>query len=158
MFLIVAVMTLSCLPLHGMSQPSSETNEKLPAIRARLCNAPLDSPSKTDASPRGLKRRNSSSSSPDDESDSEPLLLFGILQEIHRKFPRLNFLQYSNALRKKGFDYAESVGHFDREYFIQLGLPEGVVVIFLDGVQKALERQKTAIKRARLNSAKTDGL
>jgi hypothetical protein len=37
-------------------------------------------------------------------------------------------------------------------------LPEGVVVIFLDGVQKALERQKTATKRAKLNSAKTHGL
>lgn len=132
-----------------------------PYIHVHINNQPLASTSKanlTNRPQRVLKRRNSSASDLGDNGDLEPLLLFGVLEDLHRKFPKLNFPQYSTVLETKGFVYAESVIDFDREYFIQLGFCEGAVGPFLSGVRKALERQKMPTKRARVDEAKESSL
>ncbi|KAJ6546624.1 hypothetical protein B0H10DRAFT_2243458 [Mycena sp. CBHHK59/15] len=45
-------------------------------------------------------------SSDDDSDDDDALTIVEVLQELHKKYPALNYLQYSPALEAKGIIYA----------------------------------------------------
>ena len=132
----------------------------IPPIHVHINNQPLATTSRINAPDtprRGLKRRNSS---PSDlgggDSDSESIALSDILEGLHRKFPKLNFPQYSRIFQARGIFYAESAAHFDREYFLQLGVADGAVGLFLSAVRRAINRQQGAEKRARVSLKEND--
>jgi hypothetical protein len=107
---------------------------------------------------RGLKRRKSSSSDSSNggNGDSDSLLLSDILEGLHRKFPKLQFPQYASILESKGIFYAQSVFKFDHKYFVELGLSECAVGLFLSAVRRAIGRQQGGEKRARVTLKETD--
>ena len=100
----------------------------------------------------GLKRAHSFISDNDEDSDNdESLTLSEVLVELDIKYPKLNLLQYEPALEEQGIVYAESVTEFTKEYFMELGMPEGAVGPFLRGVKRALRREKREAKQAKID-------
>jgi hypothetical protein len=136
----------------------------LPSIHIHINNHPLASTctNRLTDTPRkgpGLKRQNPMPQTPSDSSgddDFDPLPLSDILQDLHHKFPKLNFLQYSRVLEEKGIYYAQGVLDFDREYFVHLGFPEGAVGSFLSAVRRAIYRQQGSRKRVRVSLKEND--
>lgn len=134
----------------------------LPSIHIHINNQPLASTGRlntADTPRRGLKRQNPMPQTPSDSSgddDFDPLPLSDILEDLHRKFPKLNFLQYSGILEEKGIYYAEGVLDFNREYFVHLGFPEGAVGSFLSAVRRAIYRQQGSKKRVRVSLKEND--
>lgn len=108
--------------------------------------------SNTQRGARGLKRYHSTTTSDGDstDSDEESLPLSVVIDQLHRKFPRLNLPQYLPLLEKQGIMYAKSVIGFDEEYFTALGIAEGAVKPLLSGVQKAWTREARKKKRAKV--------
>ena len=52
-------------------------------------------------------------------------------------------------LKAHGVVYAESVGSFEKGYYIGLGMAEGAVRPFLTGVKKTLKLKRKKTKRAK---------
>ena len=88
--------------------------------------------------------------STDSDSDEEALPLSEVIDQLHRKFPRLNLPQYMPLLEKAGIFYAETVANFDKEFYVTLGMSEGATGPFIAGVKKTLGHSKRAKKRARM--------
>jgi hypothetical protein len=101
---------------------------------------------------KGLKRDHSMTTDGDttDDDDEESLPLSTVINQLHRKFPRLNLPQYLPILEKQGILYAESAIGFDEEYFVSLGVAEGAVKPLLSGVKKAWARETRVKKRAKV--------
>jgi hypothetical protein len=70
------------------------------------------------------------------------------MTRLNNKYPLLGLPQYLSTLKAQGIVYAESVGSFDKEYYVGLGMAEGAVGPFLTGVKKALKLKKET-KRAK---------
>lgn len=68
---------------------------------------------------------------------------------MHCRVPKLNLPQYEDILTGQGIVYAESVLDFDKGYYAGLGMAEGAVGTFLDGVAKAIKHEEKEKKRAR---------
>jgi len=71
------------------------------------------------------------------------------MTRLNNKYPLLGLPQYLPALKAQGIVYAESVGSFEKEYYVRLGMAEGAVGPFLMGVKKALKSKKKEKKRAK---------
>jgi len=97
-----------------------------------------------------LKRNHSICSDDATDSDEEALTLSEVLQNLHRKYPRLDLPQYMPLFEKEKIIYAETILQFDREYLLQLGIADGAVHLLMEGVQKVLRREKKERKRARV--------
>ncbi|KJA13537.1 hypothetical protein HYPSUDRAFT_151502 [Hypholoma sublateritium FD-334 SS-4] len=98
----------------------------------------------------GLKHTISFSSNND--TNSESLSISNILEELHMKYPKLNFPQYEDVLAEHGILYAESVSDFDKDFYLNLGVAEGTISPFLKGVGKALHCEKKERKRAKTDN------
>ena len=98
---------------------------------------------------RGIKRMISYSS--DNGTDSESVTISDVLIKLHVRYPKLNFPQYEDVLADKGIVYAESAGDFDRDFYLELGIPEGAIGPFIEGINRALYRKKKGKKRAKLD-------
>lgn len=59
-----------------------------------------------------------------------------VFEKLDVKFPKLKFPDYEHLLEEKGIVYVESVLKFNKTYFIELGMPEGAVGVFMSGVKK----------------------
>lgn len=86
----------------------------------------------------------------DSDSDGEALSLSDVLDQLHRKFPKLNLLQYLPTLKQHGIVYAETISDFDKDFYTGLGMAEGAVGRFMSGVKKILGHEKRAKKRVRV--------
>ena len=105
-----------------------------------------------------LKRTQSAASiSSDDSQNGEALPISDILADLHLKFPKLNLPQYEAVLKEHGIVYGESVGDFDRNFYVGLGMVPGSVVPFMNGVFKAVKQQKKERKRTKIGD-KENGL
>jgi hypothetical protein len=80
--------------------------------------------------------------SSDDSQEGEALPISDILADLHIKFLKLNLLQYEAVLEEHGIVYGESVGDFNRNFYVGLGIAPGAVVSFMNGVLKAVKLQK----------------
>lgn len=98
---------------------------------------------------RGLKHQLSSASESSTDSEEESLPLADVVARLDKKYPRLSFPQYLPILKRKGIVYAESVGGFDTEYYVGLGMAEGAVGAFISGVKRALKSEKEKKKRVK---------
>jgi hypothetical protein len=87
----------------------------------------------------------------EDSNDDKSLPLTDVLGKLDNKYPKLKLLQYKSALEEQGIICAESVTKFPKEYFINLGMPEGAVGPFLRGVKKALCLGKREAKQAKID-------
>jgi len=58
-------------------------------------------------------------------------------------------MQYLPLLKKCGIVYADTVNDFKKEFYLELGIPEGAVGPFMSGVKKALKCEKREKKQAR---------
>ena len=96
---------------------------------------------------RGLKRQLSSTSESSTDTEEESLLLADVVARLDKKYPQLSFPQYLPILKRKGIVYAESVGGFDIEYYVGLGMAEGAAGVFIAGVKRALKSEKEKKKR-----------
>jgi hypothetical protein len=124
-----------------------------PEIHVHINNAPLADHNASTKSPSHppIKHRLSSVSegpSSDSDSDAEALPLSDVLQQLNRKFPQLYLMRYLPLLKKRGIVYADTVNDFKKEFYLELGIPEGAVGPFMSGVKKALKREKREKKRA----------
>lgn len=68
---------------------------------------------------------------------------------LNKKYPQLALLQYLPILKDQGIVYADSVGSFEKDYYIGLGMPEDAVGPFLSGVKKALKLERKKKRRLR---------
>jgi hypothetical protein len=83
--------------------------------------------------------------------DSESLTISDVLAELHVRYPKLNFPQYEDVLADKGIVYAESVGDFNRDFYLKLGISEGAIGSFVKGIDRALYCEKMGKKCVKLN-------
>jgi hypothetical protein len=51
-------------------------------------------------------------------SDTKVTPITDVLARLHKKMPALNYPQYELMLRKEGIAYANAVGKFEKEFFI----------------------------------------
>lgn len=72
-----------------------------------------------------------------------------VLQNLHRSYPLLNLQQYMPLLQQHDILYAKTVLDLQKEYFLELGIPEGAVGILITGVQKVIGQERRERKRAR---------
>ena len=70
------------------------------------------------------------------DGKEESLPLADIVACLNHKYPQLALLQYLLILKDQGIMYAESVGGFEKDYYVKA---EGAVRPFLTGVKKALK-------------------
>jgi hypothetical protein len=125
-----------------------------PPIHVHITNAPLGSsggnvPTTPSQPSRGIKRQLSSASKSSADSEEESLPLADVVAHLDPKYLWLNLPQYLHVLKDKGIFYAESVGSFEKEYYVRLGMAEGAVGLFLTGVKKALKSHKKKKKCAK---------
>jgi hypothetical protein len=71
------------------------------------------------------------------------------MTHLNNKYPLLGLPQYLPTLKAHGIVYAESVGSFEKGYYVELGMAEGAVGPFLTGVKKALKLKRKKTKRAK---------
>src|SRR5258708_24104436 len=74
--------------------------------------------------------------------EEESLPLTNVMTHLNNKYPLLGLLQYLPTLKAHGIVYAESVGGFEKGFYVGLGMTEGAVGPFLMGVKKALKLKK----------------
>ena len=82
------------------------------------------------------------------DGEEESLPLTDVVAHLDRKYPKLALPQYLPILKVQGIVYAESVGGFEKDYYVGLGMADGAIGPFLAGVKKALksERKKKCSK------------
>ncbi|KAJ7077933.1 hypothetical protein C8R44DRAFT_910695 [Mycena epipterygia] len=100
-------------------------------------------------------RKHAREESSDDESDDDidALKIEDVLQELHQRYPALNYLQYAEALKAKGIIYANSALDFDNLYYKDnVGMADGAIGNF---VKRARKMVKDAKKRNGKKRAKT---
>ncbi|KAF9032748.1 hypothetical protein BJ165DRAFT_1534912 [Panaeolus papilionaceus] len=95
----------------------------------------------------------------EDDSDSdgvadhkEDLLMSSHVRSLHRRFPELMFPQYLGQLQARGLFYARSALNFGPDYYLELGMLEGAVGIFLDETGRVLRKMRRQGIRKRLRS------
>lgn len=125
-----------------------------PPIHVHITNTPLGSngrnlPTTPSRPSRRIKRQLSSPPESSSDSEEESLLLADVVARLDRKYPQLVLPQYLPVLKDHGIVYAESVGGFENEYYIGLGMAEGAVRPFLDGVKRTLKMGRKEKKRAK---------
>ncbi len=90
-------------------------------------------------STQNLKRSHCSVSTEEDsdsDSDEEALLLADVINKLHRKFPQLNLPQYMPLFEEQDIIYVETISHFTKDYYIDLGLTEGAISQLLSSIKK----------------------
>ncbi|KAJ6607194.1 hypothetical protein B0H10DRAFT_1956454 [Mycena sp. CBHHK59/15] len=98
------------------------------------------------------RKRGHEESSDDDSDDGDALTIVEVLQELHKKYPVLNYLQYSPALEAKGIIYASSALGFDHAYYKDnVGMADGAIGAFVKRAGKMVRtvKKRNAKKRAR---------
>jgi hypothetical protein len=102
--------------------------------------------------PTARKRAHEESSDDDSDEDDEALTIVDVLQELHKKFPALNYPQYAEALKEKGIIYATSALDFDKLYYKDsVGMADGAIGQFVKRVGKMVRaaKKRNGKKRAR---------
>ncbi|PPQ81018.1 hypothetical protein CVT25_014526 [Psilocybe cyanescens] len=89
--------------------------------------------------------------SSDDDTDSKSLSISDVLAEIHVRYAKLNFPQYEDILANKGIVYAESAMDFDKDFYLELGIPEGAIRPFMKGINCVLHHERKGKKCAKLD-------
>jgi hypothetical protein len=115
-----------------------------PPIHIHITNTPFGSTggNVSTTRPFGSLKRRLSSASESSLDGEESLSLADVVTCLDKKYPQLALLQYLPILKDQGIVYADSVGSFEKDYYIGLGMPEGAVGPFLSGVKKALKSER----------------
>lgn len=155
---IIPPNILSLDRLHEQRRTGKRTTENPTSqpIHVNITNNPLAGSASANQfpyAPRGFKRTISYSESSDDGTDIvESLTISDVLDELHDRYPKLDFPQYADILADKGIVYAESVVDFDKDFYLELGISEGAIGPFMKGIHRALHREKKEKKRAKLDN------
>ncbi|KAJ7709051.1 hypothetical protein B0H17DRAFT_916406 [Mycena rosella] len=105
---------------------------------------------------RTKRAREVSSDSSSDDDDDDALTITDVLQELDKKYPALQYLQYSPALAAKGIVYASSALGFDHAYYKDnVGMADGAIGAFVKRVGKMVRAAK---KRNGKKQARTAAL
>ncbi|KAJ7165220.1 hypothetical protein C8R46DRAFT_900628 [Mycena filopes] len=99
------------------------------------------------------RKRAHTALSDDESSDEDDALTIGdVLADLHKRYPVLDYPQYTEALKAKGIVYASSAVGFETPYYRDtIGMADGAISIFLKGAQKMLRAaKKNRQKRARV--------
>ena len=102
--------------------------------------------------PMARKRAHEESSDDDSDDDDDALTIADVLQELHKKFPALNYPQYTEALKEKGIIYATSALDFDNLYYKDsVGMADGAIGQFVKRTGKMVKaaKKRNGKKRAR---------
>ncbi|KAJ7456408.1 hypothetical protein B0H11DRAFT_1739317 [Mycena galericulata] len=102
--------------------------------------------------PTSRKRGHEESSDDDSDDSDDALTIVEVLQELHKKYPALNYLQYSPALEAKGIIYASSALGFDHAYYKDnVGMADGAIGAFVKRAGKMVRavKKRNGKKRAR---------
>ncbi|KAJ6521369.1 hypothetical protein DFH09DRAFT_1331239 [Mycena vulgaris] len=68
------------------------------------------------------------SSDNDSDDDEDALTIVDVLRELNKKYPTLDYLQYSFALENEGIVYASSTLAFDYAYYKDnVGMADGAI-------------------------------
>ncbi|KAJ6614275.1 hypothetical protein B0H10DRAFT_1803816 [Mycena sp. CBHHK59/15] len=95
-------------------------------------------------------RKHAHEESSDDDNDA--LTIADVLQELHKKFPALDYPQYADALKEKGIIYATSVLDIDNLYYKDnVGMADGAIRQFVKHTGKMVKaaKKRNGKKRAR---------
>ncbi|KAJ6624469.1 hypothetical protein B0H10DRAFT_2006118 [Mycena sp. CBHHK59/15] len=77
------------------------------------------------------------------DDDNDVLTIADVLQELHKKFPALDYPQYADALKEKGIIYATSVLDFDNLYYKDnVGMADGAIGQFVKRMGKMVKAAK----------------
>ncbi|KAJ6507806.1 hypothetical protein C8R47DRAFT_966359 [Mycena vitilis] len=109
--------------------------------------------------PTSHKRTREESSDDESDDDEDALTIVDVLRELNKKYPALNFLQYSAALEHKGIVYANSALEFDRTYFKDsVGMADGAIGAFIKKVGKMVKaaKKRNGKKRARVDAPESE--
>jgi len=127
---------------HHVIRKSTIKPELVP-IHIHINNNPFFASHTTNEPLWGLKCTHSAASiSSNDSQDGKLLPLFIIFADLPLKFPKLNLPQYEAVLKEHKIVYGDCVADFDRNFYISLGMAQGVVGPFLKGVCKAVNQKK----------------
>ncbi|KAJ6524180.1 hypothetical protein B0H19DRAFT_972217, partial [Mycena capillaripes] len=99
-----------------------------------------------------LKRQREVSDEDSDSDDDDMLTVSAVLEELHQKYPALNYPQYVDALALKGIVYAATVVDFSKDYYKEnVGMADGAIATFLKKSEKMVRsaKKRNGKKRAR---------
>ncbi|KAF8214495.1 hypothetical protein K438DRAFT_2008803 [Mycena galopus ATCC 62051] len=104
-----------------------------------------------------LHKRAREDSSDDSSDDDDGLTIVDVLQELDKKYPALNYLQYSPALEAKGIVYASSALGFDHAYYKNhVGMADGAIRAFIKRAGKMVKAAKKRNGKKRARTAAPD--
>ncbi|KAJ7646216.1 hypothetical protein B0H17DRAFT_1148129 [Mycena rosella] len=104
--------------------------------------------------PTSHKHARKESSDDDSDNDEDALTIVDVLRELNKKYPALDYLQYSPALENKGIVYASSALAFDHAYDKDnVGMADGAIGAFIKKAGKMIRASK---KRNGKKRARTD--
>ncbi|KAF9031050.1 hypothetical protein BJ165DRAFT_1535542 [Panaeolus papilionaceus] len=78
----------------------------------------------------------------DPVNGTEAILLETVLDQLNTKYPRSNFFQYQDRLRERGIIYAVNALNFGHQYYMSLGMCEGVIGTFLEELNRATTQRR----------------
>ncbi|KAJ7687118.1 hypothetical protein B0H17DRAFT_1302112 [Mycena rosella] len=106
---------------------------------------------------RTKRAREVSSDSSSSDDDDDALTITDVLQELDKKYPALQYLQYSPALAAKGIFYASSALGFDHAYYKDnVGMADGAIGAFVKRVGKMVRAAKKRNGKKRARTAALD--
>ena len=150
----------NCLHLDDLRKRASWVHaaptpkNNMPPIHVHINNTPLSDINGNDGSHCHIQNlkcyRSATPGSESLDSDAECLLVSKIVNQLHQKYPQLNFPQYLPILKEHSIVYTDSVADFPKDYYTDLGMVKGSVAPFLSGVKRALRQERKGKKQARM--------